>query len=110
MTAALTNDPGNTTAAAIVATIDGPGRRIRGPTRTRHGPAHLHLRYGQEDHGPTLLTSGERSPRLFHRVLDELEACLPNRERVEIAASSHTVPSENPAAYDQAVLTFIAKH
>jgi non-heme chloroperoxidase len=59
---------------------------------------------------PTLLTSGERSPRLFHRVLDELEACLPNRERVEIAASSHTVPSENPAAYDQAVLAFIAKH
>jgi pimeloyl-ACP methyl ester carboxylesterase len=59
---------------------------------------------------PTLLTNGERSPRLFHRVLDELEKCLPNRERVEIAASSHTVPSENPSAYDRAVLAFIAKH
>ena len=59
---------------------------------------------------PTLLTNGERSPRLFHRVLDELEKCLPNRERVKIAASSHTVPSENPSAYDQAVLAFFAKH
>ena len=59
---------------------------------------------------PTLLTNGELSPRLLHRVLDELEKCLPNSERVEIAASSHTVPSETPSAYDQAVLAFIAKH
>jgi non-heme chloroperoxidase len=59
---------------------------------------------------PTLLSNGERSPRLFHRVIEQLEICLPNSERIEIAASSHTVPSDNPNAYDQAVLTFIAKH
>src|ERR1700722_4309651 len=59
---------------------------------------------------PALLSNGERSPRLFHRVLDQLEICLPKRERVEIAASSHSVPSDNPTAYDQAVLAFNARH
>jgi len=59
---------------------------------------------------PTLLSNGERSPPVFHRVIDQLELCLPNRERVEIAASSHTVPWENPDAYDQAVLAFMKKH
>src|SRR5215216_3734762 len=59
---------------------------------------------------PTLLSNGERSPKFFHRILDQLEACLPNRERIVISGSSHTVPSENPDAYDQAVLAFLAKH
>lgn len=59
---------------------------------------------------PTLLSDAERSPRLFHHVMDQLEACLPNRERVEIPASSHTVTVDNPNAYEQAVLAFLAKH
>lgn len=59
---------------------------------------------------PTLLSDAERSPRLFHHVLDQLEACLPNHERVEIPASSHTVTVDNPNAYEQAVLAFLAKH
>jgi pimeloyl-ACP methyl ester carboxylesterase len=59
---------------------------------------------------PALLSNAERSPPVFHLVIDQLESCLPNRERVEIAASSHTVPWENPDAYDQAVLAFMEKH
>jgi non-heme chloroperoxidase len=59
---------------------------------------------------PTLLTNGERSPAFFHRIIDELARCLPNAERVVIPASSHTVPSENPDGYDEAVLSFIARH
>ncbi|MEH2608314.1 alpha/beta fold hydrolase [Bradyrhizobium sp. AZCC 1693] len=59
---------------------------------------------------PTLLSNGERSPKFFHRIVDELEVCLPNRERVVIDGSSHTVPSENPDAYDHAVLAFFAKN
>jgi non-heme chloroperoxidase len=42
--------------------------------------------------------------------MDQLERCLPNRERIVIAGSSHTVPSESPDAYDQAVLAFLGKH
>ena len=59
---------------------------------------------------PTLLSSTERSPRFFHRIVDQLERCLPNHERSEIAASSHTAPWENPDAYDPALLAFMAKH
>ena len=59
---------------------------------------------------PTLVTNGERSPEFFHRIVDELERCLPNRTRVFIPGASHTVPSENPHAYDEAVLAFIANH
>lgn len=59
---------------------------------------------------PTLLSNGERSPKFFYRIIDQLEICLPNRERIVIAGSSHTVPSENPDAYDTAVLAFLMKH
>jgi non-heme chloroperoxidase len=59
---------------------------------------------------PTLLSNGERSPKFFHRIIDQLEVCLTAHERIVIAGSSHTVPSESPDAYDRAVLTFLAKH
>ncbi|KRR16334.1 alpha/beta fold hydrolase [Bradyrhizobium retamae] len=59
---------------------------------------------------PTLLSNGERSPKFFHRIVDQLHTCLPNRERIVIAGSSHTVPSESPDAYDQAVLRFLGNH
>ena len=59
---------------------------------------------------PTLLSTTERSPRFFHRIVDELERCLPNRERIQIPASSHTAPWENPDAYDQALLAFMSRH
>lgn len=58
---------------------------------------------------PTLLTEGTRSPRFFHRIVDELQRCLPQAKRVAIDAS-HTVPGENPKAFDDAVLDFLAKH
>jgi pimeloyl-ACP methyl ester carboxylesterase len=59
---------------------------------------------------PVLLSNGERSPKFFYRIVDQLEVCLPNHQRIIIAGSSHTVPSESPDAYDEAVLTFLAKH
>ena len=59
---------------------------------------------------PTLLSDGERSPKFFYWIIDQLEVCLPNHERIVIAGSSHTVPSESPDAYDEAVLTFLTKH
>jgi non-heme chloroperoxidase len=59
---------------------------------------------------PVLLSNGERSQNFFFRIIDRLETCLPNSERIVVARSSHTVPSENPDAYDRAVLTFLAKH
>ena len=58
---------------------------------------------------PTLLTEGTRSPPYFHRIVDELQLCLPHAERIAIEAS-HTVPGENPKAFDDAVLAFLSKH
>jgi non-heme chloroperoxidase len=59
---------------------------------------------------PVLLSNGELSQNFFFRINDQLEACLPKSERIVVGGSSHTVPSENPDAYDQAVLAFLAKH
>jgi pimeloyl-ACP methyl ester carboxylesterase len=58
---------------------------------------------------PTLLSSGERSPKFFHLITDQLAACLPNREKIVVAGSSHTVPSEKPEAWNQAVLAFLGR-
>jgi pimeloyl-ACP methyl ester carboxylesterase len=58
----------------------------------------------------TLVMNGERSPEFFHRVVDQLEKCLPERMRIKIPDSSHTVPGENPPAFDDAVTAFIASH
>jgi pimeloyl-ACP methyl ester carboxylesterase len=59
---------------------------------------------------PTLVTNGERSPEYFHRIVDELEKCLPQSTRIKIPSASHTVPTENAQGYDDAVLAFIASH
>jgi pimeloyl-ACP methyl ester carboxylesterase len=59
---------------------------------------------------PVLLSNGERSPKFFFKIIDQLEVCLPNSERIVIAGSSHTVPAENPVAYDGAVLAFLGRH
>jgi len=58
---------------------------------------------------PVLLTNGEKSPEFFHRIADRLQACLPQCTRASIAGSSHTVPSEQPDAYDDAVIGFFAR-
>jgi non-heme chloroperoxidase len=59
---------------------------------------------------PVLLSNGEQSPKFFFGIIDQLEIFLPNRERIVVAGSSHTVPTDNPDAYDQAVLTFLGKN
>ena len=59
---------------------------------------------------PVLLSNGQRSPKFFHLIMDQLTNCLPNRERIVIAGSSHTVPSESPEAWGGDVLAFVGRH
>ncbi len=59
---------------------------------------------------PTLLVNGEASPQFLYRMTDELERCLPNTERAVIPHASHGMHSQNPQAYNQAVLAFLEKH
>lgn len=59
---------------------------------------------------PTLLTTGERSQAFFHRIVEELNRCLPQAQHVVVPAASHTVPGENPQLYGDAVLAFLSRH
>ena len=58
---------------------------------------------------PTLLLHGELSPRMFVAINDILEPCLPNVERAIIPSVSHSLEMENPAAFNETVLGFLAR-
>jgi non-heme chloroperoxidase len=58
---------------------------------------------------PTLLLTGEHSPKMFLLIMDELERFLPNNERRTIPDASHALAAGNPKAYNQTVLAFLAK-
>jgi pimeloyl-ACP methyl ester carboxylesterase len=64
----------------------------------------------QKVKAPTLLVEGEISPKMFHLVDDVLEHCLPSVKRATIPAASHQMQVENPQAFNDTVLAFIAKH
>jgi pimeloyl-ACP methyl ester carboxylesterase len=64
----------------------------------------------QKVKAPTLLLDGELSPKSFHLINDILERCLPSVERAMIPAASHGLELENPQAFNEMVLAFIAKH
>jgi pimeloyl-ACP methyl ester carboxylesterase len=59
---------------------------------------------------PTLLLAGERSPGVLRRLSDRLQELLPNVERTEIAAASHRMHKENPAAVNDAISAFLDHH
>jgi pimeloyl-ACP methyl ester carboxylesterase len=59
---------------------------------------------------PTLLVTGEHSPKMFHLITDEVERCLPNSQRASIPRTAHIMHVGNPQAYNEKVLEFLAKH
>jgi non-heme chloroperoxidase len=59
---------------------------------------------------PTLLLTGELSPRMFHDVIAVLAETLPVAERAEIPDASHAMHAGNPGAYNETVLAFLARH
>jgi pimeloyl-ACP methyl ester carboxylesterase len=59
---------------------------------------------------PTLLLYAQRSPRLFHRLIDRLQELLPNAKRVEVRDASHIMHEDNPSEYNAAVLSHLQKH
>ena len=59
---------------------------------------------------PTLLLGGDQTLRGLKIVLDELSKCFPQAERATVAGSAHGVQFENPKAFNEAVLKFLAKH
>jgi pimeloyl-ACP methyl ester carboxylesterase len=59
---------------------------------------------------PTLLVNGERGASVLHRVTGKLEQLLPRAERIHIRDTSHLMYADDPAAFNQAMLTFLQRH
>lgn len=59
---------------------------------------------------PTLLLTGEWSPPMFGKVIDELAGCLPDAERAVIPKAPHAMQLGNPTAYNETVLAFLGRH
>lgn len=57
---------------------------------------------------PTLLISGEFSPRIALLSNERLHSCLPNSEEVILYSVSHGLHIENPAAFNQVALDFLS--
>ncbi|MEO9891352.1 alpha/beta hydrolase [Aurantibacter sp.] len=56
---------------------------------------------------PTLLVSGENSPRLFGKIIDTLDALLPINEIKILPKASHGLQGENPIEFNSMVLDFL---
>jgi len=59
---------------------------------------------------PFLLLGAEKSPAMFAKILDKVQPCLRRAERGLIRDSNHSMPLRNPAAFNAAIMEFIAKY
>src|SRR5437899_2364382 len=57
-----------------------------------------------------LLVTGERSPRMFHVIDEELARCLPAEEAVTVPGAGPGVHADNPGFYHGAELQFLTKN
>jgi pimeloyl-ACP methyl ester carboxylesterase len=58
---------------------------------------------------PVLIVTGENTIRLHKFVNDELARLLPKARRVTIPGAGHGSARENPRAFNEAVLNFLAE-
>ncbi len=59
---------------------------------------------------PTLLISGENSPKIFPLLLDRLQQLLPNVRHKVIPGASHISHEDNVYDFNQNILSFIEEH
>jgi pimeloyl-ACP methyl ester carboxylesterase len=59
---------------------------------------------------PTLILTGEDSPRISLLVSQELRRCMPDAEHALIGEAAHLLHVMNPQAYNSTVLGFLARH
>ena len=57
---------------------------------------------------PVLLLNGQKSPRLFSLITDELERLLPDTYRILIPGAGHAMHVGNPGFYNGVLLEFLA--
>lgn len=59
---------------------------------------------------PTLLLTGQASPKVFFYLIERLGELLPNTERAEIPGASHIMHEDNAPAYNELVFSFLTRH
>lgn len=59
---------------------------------------------------PVLLITGEKSTVLFSAIIDELNQCLSNKEKVVLPGATHGLHFDNPGDFNRIVLGFIDRH
>ena len=58
---------------------------------------------------PTLVVGGEQSRRFFSLISEAVVRCIPGSRRVIIPMATHPVSYQNPAAFNEALLRFLAQ-
>ena len=58
---------------------------------------------------PTLVVEGAQTPAFFSEIDKVVLSCIDGSRLVKIPDASHPMSAENPAAFNEAVLEFIAK-
>jgi pimeloyl-ACP methyl ester carboxylesterase len=59
---------------------------------------------------PTLVTRGAKAMPYYALMSDEMVRCVPGSKLVVVPNSNHDSPQRNPAAFNEAVLSFLEKH
>lgn len=59
---------------------------------------------------PVLLMKGEKTTSFFSVIIDEVDKCLVNKEKIILPGATHGLQMENPGDFNEMVLTFIDKH
>ena len=59
---------------------------------------------------PTLVAGGERSRRYYSLINEVIVRCIPGSRLVTIPNATHPMSIQNPAAFNKALLQFLAQH
>jgi pimeloyl-ACP methyl ester carboxylesterase len=59
---------------------------------------------------PTLVVGGAQSPRYFALINEVVVRCLPGSRPVTIPNATHPMSFQNPAAFNEVLVPFLAQH
>jgi pimeloyl-ACP methyl ester carboxylesterase len=59
---------------------------------------------------PTLVIGGDQTPRYFSLINEVIVRCIPGSRLVTIPQAAHPMSLQNPAAFNEALLPFLAQH
>jgi pimeloyl-ACP methyl ester carboxylesterase len=59
---------------------------------------------------PTLVIDGERTRRFFSLISEVVVRCIPGSRLVTIAQATHPMFVQQPAAFDEVLVSFLAQH